>query len=123
MNKVQQEDSSQMGILCVCNVCLEKNQNAPRPSEHPPVKGEKMSKRLGWIKGCKYKTSSWHIPFIMDVRLVDIHTTCIHAMLVQPGSQDRRKVTRDFSPFLLRCLFCHNFSRQKDSAVPFPHRP
>ena len=30
-------------------------------SEHPPVRGEKMSKRLGGIKGCKYKTSSWHL--------------------------------------------------------------
>ena len=40
---------------------LKKNQNAPRPSEHPPVMGEKMSKRLGGIKGCKYKTSSWHL--------------------------------------------------------------
>ena len=28
-----------------------------RPSEHPPVRG-KMSKRLGGIIGCKYKTSS-----------------------------------------------------------------
>ena len=38
---------------------LKKNQNAPRPSEHPPVRG-KMSKRLdGIIIGCKYKTSSW----------------------------------------------------------------
>ena len=36
---------------------LKKNQNTPRPSEHPPVMGEKMSKRLGGIKGCKYKTS------------------------------------------------------------------
>ena len=37
-----------------------KNQNAPRPSEHPPVGGGGMSKRLvGGIKGCKYKTSSW----------------------------------------------------------------
>ena len=25
--------------------------------KHPPVMGEKMSKRLGGIKGCKYKTS------------------------------------------------------------------
>ena len=41
--------------------CLKKNQSAPRPSEHPPVMGEKMSKRLGGIKGCKYKTSSWHL--------------------------------------------------------------
>ena len=41
--------------------CLKKNQNVPRPSEHPPVRGEKMSKRLGGIKGCKYKTASWHL--------------------------------------------------------------
>ena len=34
---------------------------SPRPSEHPPVREEKMSKRLGGIKGGKYKTSSWHI--------------------------------------------------------------
>ena len=38
--------------------CLKKNQSAPRPPEHPPVMGEKMSKSLGGIKGCKYKTSS-----------------------------------------------------------------
>ena len=37
---------------------LKKNQSTPRPrpSEHPPVMGGKMSKRLGGIKGCKYKT-------------------------------------------------------------------
>ena len=29
---------------------LKKNQTTPRPSEHPPVMGEKMSKRLGGIK-------------------------------------------------------------------------
>ena len=33
-----------------CCVCLKKNQTTPRPSEHPPVMGEKMSKRLGGIK-------------------------------------------------------------------------
>ena len=39
-----------------------------------------------------------------------------------PGSH-RRKVTQDFSStFLLRCLRL-NFSREKDSAVPFPRRP
>ena len=37
---------------------LKKNQNAPRPSEHPRVRGEKMSKCLGGIKGCIYKTFS-----------------------------------------------------------------
>ena len=45
---------------------LKKNQNTPRPSEHPPVMGEKMSKRLGGIKGCKYKTSSWHLDRLPD---------------------------------------------------------
>ena len=30
---------------------LKKNQNTPRPSEHPPVMGEKVPKRLGGIKG------------------------------------------------------------------------
>ena len=29
---------------------LKKNQTTPRPSEHPPVMGETMSKRLGGIK-------------------------------------------------------------------------
>ena len=31
---------------------LKKNQNAPRPSEHPLVRG---GGSLGGIKGCKYK--------------------------------------------------------------------
>ena len=48
------------GPTCSCG-CLKKNQSAPRPSEHPPVMGGKMSKSLGGIKGCKYKTSSWHL--------------------------------------------------------------
>ena len=30
--------------------CLKKNQTTRRPSEHPPVMGGKMSKRLGGIK-------------------------------------------------------------------------
>ena len=42
-------------------VLFKENQNAPRPSEHPPLRGGEMSKRLGGIKGCKYKTSSWHL--------------------------------------------------------------
>ena len=37
-------------ILDTCStieiiICLKKNQSTPRPSEHPPVMGEKMSKR------------------------------------------------------------------------------
>ena len=34
----------------------QENQSTTRPSERPPVMGEKMSKRLGGIKGCKYKS-------------------------------------------------------------------
>ena len=45
-------------FVCM-RVGLKKNQKAPRPSEHPPVRRGEMSKRLGWVKGCKYETSSW----------------------------------------------------------------
>ena len=51
---------------------LEKNQNATRPSEHPPVRGKKMSKHLGRVIGGKDKTSSWHLnglPYVMVVTL------------------------------------------------------
>ena len=44
-----------------CFVFKEKIRDAPRPSEHPPVMGKKISRRLGGIKGCKCKTSSWHL--------------------------------------------------------------
>ena len=59
---------------------LKKNQNAPRPSEHPPVMGKKMSKRLGGIKGCKYKTSSWHLNRFPDADIVTSlrHNCCTH---------------------------------------------
>ena len=50
-----------MAFKRVSLCCLKKNQNAPRPSEHPPVRGEKCQKRLGGIIGCNYKTSSWHL--------------------------------------------------------------
>ena len=51
---------------------LKKNQNAPRRSEHPSVRGEEMSKRLGGIKGCKkYKTSSWHLNGFPDGNSID----------------------------------------------------
>ena len=41
---------------------LKKSQTTSRPSEHSPVMGEKMSKRLGGIKRLQIqKTSSWHL--------------------------------------------------------------
>ena len=53
-------------------VCLKKNQSTPRPSEHPLVRGGKMSKHLGGIKGCKYKTSSWHLNgCVISIKEVD----------------------------------------------------
>ena len=53
-------------VFTVFLVSLKKNQSTPRPSEHPPVMGGKMSKRLGGIKGCKYKISSWHLNRFSD---------------------------------------------------------
>ena len=48
-------------VLSFRMVFIKKNQSAPRPSEHPPVMGGKMSKRLGGIKGCKYKATTWYL--------------------------------------------------------------
>ena len=45
----------------VSTYCLKKNLNVSRPFEYPPVRGEKMSRRLGGIIGCKDKTFSWHL--------------------------------------------------------------
>ena len=46
---------------------LKKNLNISRPSEHPPVRGGVMSKRLvGGIIGCKDKSSSWHLNEFLD---------------------------------------------------------
>ena len=43
------------GISYLRKHCLKKNQNAPKPSEHPPVRGKKMSKRLGGMKAANTK--------------------------------------------------------------------
>ena len=52
------------------------------------------------------------------VCVVSSHLTWTSALWMnQPGSH-RRKVTQNFSAFLLRCLRL-NFSRENDSAVPF----
>ena len=58
--------NSQFAPVFRFSIGLKKNQNAPRPSGHPPVRGGKLSKRLGGIRGCKYKTSSWHIDGFPD---------------------------------------------------------
>ena len=55
--------------------------------------------------------------------LLPIHSGHQVRWTYQPGSH-RRKVTQDFaSTFLLRCVPSIIFSREKDSAIPFPRRP
>ena len=39
---------------------LSKNRNAPRPSEHPPVRGENMSKRSGQMGSKAANTKPLH---------------------------------------------------------------
>ena len=46
---VAQKPGNKVGIN-VGYFFKKKNQTTPRPSEHPPVMGEKMSKRSGGIK-------------------------------------------------------------------------
>ena len=48
---------------------LKKNLNASRPSEHPPVRGGEVSKRLGGVIGCKDETTSWHVFIVVDSNL------------------------------------------------------
>ena len=48
--------------ICTRTVlCLKKNQTTPRPSEHPLVMGKKCQNVQVGSKGCKYKTTSWHL--------------------------------------------------------------
>ena len=49
------------------------------------------------------------IPFILDVRLVDV-----------PAGVTQEEVTQDSTSF---CGTCLDFYRQRDSAAPFPRRP
>ena len=58
LNKGKSTDGATVVRIVVLQLVLlfKKIMNASRPSGHPPVRG-KMSKRLGRIIGCKYKTS------------------------------------------------------------------
>ena len=49
--------------------------------------GEQISKRLGGIKGCKYKTSSWHLNrFFSDADMyVCMYGHHIYQSMDQPG--------------------------------------
>ena len=52
------------------------------------------------------------MPFILDVRLVDV-----------PAGVTQEEGRTRFLIHLPFCGACLHFSREKDSAIPFPHRP
>ena len=77
----------------VVHCCLKKNQSTPRPSEHPPVMGEKMSKCLGGIKGCKYKTSSWHCYYDkIYLQVIDMGGLRLQRAIEETGIQQWKQV-------------------------------
>ena len=101
-----------------------------------------MSKRLGGVIGCKrpivlcfLRANPAH-GYDERKRAIDGREhlcVCVLCFLpiyfgrqvrwmYQPGSH-RRKVTQDFSSAFLFCGPCLYFSREKDSAIPFPRRP
>ena len=48
--------------------------NTPRPSEHPGKNVKTFT--VGWIKSCKYKTSSWHLNGFPDGRNIGSTVLC-----------------------------------------------
>ena len=76
------KEKNERGLATSRLSCLKKNLNASRPSEHPPVRREKMSKCLGGI-------------MCVCVCFLPIHSGHQVRWTYQPGSH-RRKVTQDF---------------------------
>ena len=97
---------TQVCVVLVCQsekaiCCLKKNQVAPRPCEHPPsVRGGKMSKRLGGIKGCKccFSRSTYWLP------TRKIRKSCVHGGQSRSwsaegkGKRKREQNEKSFSP-------------------------
>ena len=85
-------NESRKSTFCV----FKKNQNAPRPSEHPPVRGRKCQNvsHLFWTSDVWTRTSRGH--------------TGGRSQMISPPS------------LYGACLI---FYREKDSAAPFPRRP
>ena len=67
------------------SLCLKKNQNAPRPSEHPPVRGGEMSKRsVRWdqrlqihtvFNRVRYGTVQWPVLVVIIGAIEPYHNT------------------------------------------------
>ena len=86
-----------------------------------------MSKRLGGIKGCKYKTSSWHLNgFPMEITLgqqynvgekptVILHT-CINRHAGTPEKQRKQKHCST-SLYMVVIIYCYIPVGYKDKAT------
>ena len=89
-------------------IVLKKNLNAPRPSEHPPVRGKKCVPCFIFpVCVCLF-----FIPSILDIKFVG---------RTSQGHRGGRSHRISHPPSF--CGVCLNFSREKDSAIPFPRRP
>ena len=129
---------------CRYQKCLKKNLNAPRPSEHPPVRGKNLWMVERNYNTCtadkdkisrKYPPSGLRIerkpsermcipcdhplcgvcvffPFILDIKFVGRSSR---------GHTGGRSHKIYHAPSF--CGACLSFSREKDSAIPFPRRP
>ena len=131
-------------VLHMLGMFLKKNLNAPRPSEHPPVWGKKCQNVLCFVRKspstchvCLHRDSNPRpsvrrfrghqlnhlkkcvcvcvvcvfFPFILDIKFIG-RTSRGHT-----GGRSHRIFHPSF------CGACLNFSREKDSAIPFPRRP
>ena len=112
--------------------CLKKNQTTPRPSEHPPGMGEKMSKRLGGIKRLQIQnlfmcsflaTMSFagyflirfllfaFAAFFLRTRsrfdLVWFRLSCDHGW-IRSGSVNVRSTTNNKNDSLTRCIIANH---------------
>ena len=81
-------------------IFLKKKQNTPRPSEHPPVMGEKMSKRLGGIKRLQIQNLFMTFKQVPRCRLHWVHSImsgrnpplyCTFTLIAMQGHQKNIK--------------------------------
>ena len=87
--------------------CLKKNQNAPRPSEHPPVR-----------RGGNVKTFRWDLLLLSSPCSVRRTVSLDTFWRRSSRGHNRRKATQPSF-----CCTCLSFYREKGSALPFPPRP
>ena len=72
--------------------CLKKNQNAPRPSEHPPVRGKSC---------CSFSHSAYWLP----TRKNDFTRWPIHSWSAEQGKRKEKKVCQRSPPPPPRCPY------------------